>query len=66
MKELRFFWLIRIHGLVDPNVPRMVDFFFLPVLSVTGKAPLFQVSTMSETYCSNELLPHAHLKFGQI
>lgn len=64
MKDLRFFWLLRVHGSVDPNVPRMVDFF--PVFSVTGKAPVLQVSTMSETYCSNEPFPPAHLKFGQI
>lgn len=26
MKDLRFFWLLRVQGSVDYNVPRMVDF----------------------------------------
>ena len=30
VKDLRFFWLLRVHGLVDLNVCRIVDFFSCP------------------------------------
>lgn len=61
VQDLRFFWLLRVHGSVDLNICRIVD--FSPLLSVTGKAPVLQVSIMSEPYCSNDPFPPVHWLF---
>lgn len=49
MRDLKFFWLLGVHSLVDLNVPRTAE-IFLSFLA-TGKAPVLPLSTISERYC---------------
>lgn len=49
MRDLKFFWLLGVHSLVDLSVPRTAEIFLS--FPTTGKAPVLQLSTMSEREC---------------